>query len=205
MYDFAIFISVNAVTHALDFISARREWPRKVRIATIGASTALALARYGLAADLVPHTQFNSEALLALDELRNLHARRVVIFRGAGGRELLYDTLVARGAEVDYVEVYRRACPVIDPQEIMPYWEPGILDVITITSNESLQNLYDMAGVAGQPMLCELPLLVAGPRQRELAQRLGFRQIPVMAANATDEAMVTALKAFPRSGIRGQC
>jgi uroporphyrinogen-III synthase len=199
LYDFAIFISVNAVTRALDFITVRREWPGNVRIATVGARTAAALARYGLSADLVPQRQFNSEALLALDELQDMHARRVVIFRGAGGRELLYDTLVARGAEVDYAEVYRRACPVVDPQEIMPYWESGLLDVITITSNEALQNLFDMAGVAGQPLLCDLPLLVASRRQLELAEKLGFRHTPVVAGNATDEAMVAALKAIPRS------
>jgi len=198
-YDFAIFISANAVTRGMEFIAAHREWPGNVRIATVGARSAAALERYGLTVDLVPAQQFNSEALLALNDLQDMTGKRVVIFRGNGGRELLHDTLVARGAEVEYAEVYRRTCPVVDPQEIMPYWEPGMLDVITITSNESLQNLYDMAGVEGQPLLRDLPLLLASWRQVELAQMLGFRHTPVVAENATDEAMVAALKAFPRA------
>jgi len=195
-YDLAVFISVNAVTRGLDFISARGEWPTHVRIATVGVRSAAALVPYGLAADLVPEHDFSSEGLLALDEMQFMRGKRVVIFRGNGGREYLRDTLVERGAEVDYVEVYRRACPLVDPQEIMPYWQPGTLDVITITSNESLQNLFDMAGVEGQPQLREIPLLAVGERQAALAQQLGFTRQPVLAEHASDEAIVAALKEF---------
>ena len=195
-YDLAVFISVNAVNRGLDFITAHGEWPAQVRIATVGVRTAVALEPYGLTADLVPEHDFSSEGLLALDELQDMRARRVVIFRGNGGREVLRDTLVERGAEVDYVEVYRRACPLVDPQEIMPYWQPGILDVITITSNETLQNLFDMAGVEGQPRLREIPLLVVGERQAVLAQQLGFARQPILAEHASDEAIVAALNEY---------
>lgn len=193
-YDLAVFISINAVTRGLDFITAHGVWPMHVRIATVGVRTAAALVPYGLAADLVPVHNFSSEGLLALDDLQDMRGRRVVIFRGNGGREYLRDTLVERGAEVDYAEVYRRACPLVDPQEIMPYWQPGALDVITITSNETLQNLFDMAGVEGQLQLREIPLLVVGERQAALAQQLGFTRQPLLAEHASDEAIVVALE-----------
>ena len=195
-YDLAVFISVNAVTRGLDVISAHGEWPANVRIATVGVRSAEALTPYGLSAELVPGQRFSSEGLLALDELQDLRGQRVVIFRGNGGREYLHDTLVERGAEVDYVEVYRRACPVVDPQEILPYWQPGVLDIITITSNETLQNLFDMAGIEGQPLLQEIPLLVVSERQAQLAKQLGFTQEPVYAEHASDEAIVQALKDY---------
>jgi uroporphyrinogen-III synthase len=202
-YDLAIFISVNAVTRGLDFITARGEWPASVRIATVGARSAEALTPYGLAADLVPSHRFNSEALLAFDELQDMRGKRVVIFRGNGGRETLHDTLVERGAEVDYVEVYRRACPVVDPQEIMPYWQPGVLDIITVTSNETLQNLFDMAGIEAQPLLRRIPLLVIGERQAALAEQLGFRNEPLRAENAGDAAILEALKKYARTHSPG--
>jgi len=193
-YDLAIFISVNAVTRGMDAITAHGDWPASVRIATVGASSAGALTPYGLTADLVPEHYFSSEGLLALDELQDLRGKRVVILRGNGGREFLHDTLIERGAEVEYVEVYRRACPVVDPAEILPYWQPGTLDIITITSNETLQNLFDMAGLEAQPLLREIALLVVGERQAALAKRLEFTRQPLLAEHASDEAIVTALE-----------
>jgi uroporphyrinogen-III synthase len=58
-----------------------------------------------LRATYCPAQAFTSEALLALPELRQLPGRRILILRGEGGREHLRETLRARGAEVDYLEV----------------------------------------------------------------------------------------------------
>jgi uroporphyrinogen-III synthase len=195
-YDLAVFISVNAVTRGMEFIRSRRSWPATVRIATVGAASARALARFGLGVDLVPAHRFNSEALLALDELQDMRGKRVVIFRGNGGRDILRDVLVERGATVDYIEVYRRACPVIDPHEIAHYWRPGAVDLITVTSNESLQNLDAMAGPTGQPSLRELQLIVISERQAALARQLGYRHRPLVASNASDEAILAVLRDY---------
>jgi len=195
-YDLAVFISVNAVNHGLDYILAWRDWPKHVKIATVGASSAAALRDHGMKPDLVPEHHFNSEALLALDELQDMHGKRVVILRGNGGREHLHDTLLERGAVVDYVEVYRRACPEIDPQLMRSLLRPGMLDVITVTSNETLENLYAMAGQEGQPLLRALPLVVVSERQAVLAQELGFEHAAMVAENAGDAALVEALQAL---------
>jgi uroporphyrinogen-III synthase len=195
-YDLAVFISVNAVTHGLDYLLARRDWPARVKIATVGTSTAAALREYGLAPDLIPAHRFNSEALLELDELQDMHGKRVVILRGNGGREHLYDTLRARGAVVEYVEAYRRTCPEIDPQLMRALLQPGALDVVTVTSNETLQNLFAMAGEEGRPLLRALPLVVVSERQALLAQELGFEHAAIVAENAGDTALVEALKTF---------
>jgi uroporphyrinogen-III synthase len=198
-YDLAIFVSVNAVNKGLEYILARRTWPSHTRIATVGARSAEALAHHGLAVDLVPEHQFNSEALLALDELQDMAGRRVIIFRGNGGREHLHDTLVGRGATVEYAEVYRRACPVVDDELMGALLRPGVLYGITITSNESLQNLLAMAGTRWQPWLREIPLVVVSGRQAKLAEKLGFRHAAVVAENASDEAIVAALQGIRTS------
>lgn len=192
-YDLAVFVSVNAVQMGLERILDQRDWPEHTQIATVGARSAEALTAYGLSVDLVPEHRFNSEALLALEELEDMSGRNVVIFRGNGGREVLRDTLLERGAEVEYVEVYRRVCPALDAGLMHQLLQPGYLDYITITSNEALQNLFAMAGNEDQAALRQIPLVVVGERQARLAAQLGFVHAPLVAAHASDAALLAAL------------
>ncbi len=113
-YDLALFISPNATQRAMARIRARAAWPARLQAATIGPASAQALREHGVENVLVPDGRYDSEALLALPELQNMGGKRVVIFRGRGGRELLGDTLRERGASVDYAECYRRAVPTLD-------------------------------------------------------------------------------------------
>lgn len=192
-YDLAVFVSVNAVQMGLERILDQRDWPEHTQIATVGARSAEALTAYGLSVDLVPEHRYNSEALLALEELEDMSGRSVVIFRGNGGREVLCDTLQERGADVEYVEVYRRVCPAVDTDLMRRLLQPGYLDYITITSNEALQNLFAMAGSEGQVVLRQIPLVVVGERQARLAAQLGFVHAPLLAEHASDAALVAAL------------
>jgi uroporphyrinogen-III synthase len=192
-FDLAVFISVNAVNAGLAAILRVRDWPGNVMLATVGPASRAAVEKLGLSVDLVPEQVYSSEGLLALDELQAMSGKRVVIFRGNSGRDTLRDTLRARGARVEYVEVYRRACPR-ESGELLQLLQQDGVDVITATSNEALQNLFDMAGPAGQPLLRRLPLVIPGHRQAELAARLGFTQGAVIAGHASDAAMAEGVK-----------
>ena len=191
-YDLAVFISTNAVNTGLAAILRRRSWPAGVAVATVGPASQRAVEAMGLDVDLVPEHDYSSEGLLVLDALQDMRGKRVVIFRGNGGRDTLHDTLRSRGARVDYVEVYRRACPQ-DGGQLQSLLQQGGVDVITATSNETLQNLFDMAGPEGQPLLRKIPLVIAGKRQAELAARLGFTQGAVIAGHASDTSMAAAV------------
>ncbi len=193
-FQLAVFVSVNAVQMGLPFILDRRPWPAGVKLAAVGPTSTRAIEHYGLSVDYVPEHEFSSEGLLAIDALQDMHGKRVVIFRGKGGRSKLYDSLTARGAEVEYAEVYQRTCPVVDYQTMLELLQQENLDVITVSSNESLQNLCHMAGPQGLPILREKLLLVPGQRQLLLAEQLGFTKTPIVAENASDEAFVEALK-----------
>ncbi len=196
-FDLAIFISPNAVRRALPAIHARGPLPGRLRLVAVGEGTAQALAEAGHPGALAPIGRFDSEALLALPELQAVAGRRIVIFRGAGGRELLGDTLRARGAEVTYAECYRRVAPsAADPAPLIARWRAGEVQIVTVTSVETLHNLRDLLGAPGRALLLATPVLVAGERQAAACRELGFRHAPVVAASARDDAILDALLAW---------
>jgi len=190
-YDWAAFVSPNAVDKALTVILARRAWPATLRVATMGHSSEEALARFGIADVLAPRDRLDSEALVALPELQDMAGKRVIIFRGDGGRELLGDTLKARGATVDYVTCYRRRKPDTDPAILLKHWNDGRLDAVTVTSSEGLRNLWDMLGPLGQAWLRKTPVFVPHARIAEQAQALGLHEI--ITTGPGDDGLVRGL------------
>lgn len=176
-FDWAAFVSPNAVEKALGCILAHRKWPARLRAATIGKSSEMALAHFGVTDVTAPRERFDSEALIEMPALQDMAGKKVVIFRGDGGRELLGDTLIARGATVEYVTCYRRGKPELDPAPLHKLWTDGQLDAVTVTSSEGLRNFHDMIGKLGQAWLRKTPTFVPHARIAEQAAQLGLHEI----------------------------
>ena len=199
-FDWACFVSPNAVEKSLSQILARRTWPTGLRAATIGQSSEDALARFGIRDVVAPRGRFDSEALIELPELQDMQGQRVVIFRGDGGRELLGDTLKQRGASVEYVACYRRDKPATDPAPLLKLWEEGRLDAVTVTSSEGLRNLVDMLGKLGQTWLKKTPLFVPHQRIASVARALGCHEVKLTGPG--DDGLVTGLLEYYRDHAR---
>lgn len=193
-FDLAIFISPNAVNKAMHFISTRRALPPGLRVAAVGRASVNALRARGVADVIAPADGFDSETLLALPEFGNVAGKRVVVFRGVGGREFLGDTLIARGAQVAYAECYRRVRPLLDPAPLLGAWARGEVHAVVITSSEGLNNLFQMIGKAGEAGLAATPVFVPHPRIAETARLLGLSRVITTAAG--DEGMIAGLCAY---------
>ena len=176
-YDLAIFISPNAVTRVMSRMAARRAWPAGLRVAAIGKGGVSELERHGIRGVIVPQCGFDSERLLEMPQLQAVSGQRVLILRGDGGRELLGDTLAARGAQVDYVACYRRARPQADPAPLLQAWAQDGVHAVIVTSSEGLRNLFVMLGKPGESLLQHTPLLVPHPRIAAVARELGCREV----------------------------
>lgn len=198
-FDIAIFISANAVNKAMKMILGRRSMPAHLKLAAVGKSSAAALVHFGRPADIVPAQRFDSEALLDTPELQQVTGKRVVIFRGDGGRELLADSLVQRGAEVVYAECYRRIKPQTDPAELLDKWARGEIHLVVITSGDGLRNLVEMLGPQGQQWLRKTPLLVMSKRLEALAHELGVEGEILVPNEASDAAVLASILAWNRS------
>jgi len=189
-FDIALFISPNAVLHALDLLSGTA-LPQGLMIGAVGQGTAQALSKRGVNVDILPSERFDSEALLALPTLTKVTDRRILICRGNGGRPLLGDTLKRRGARVEYAEVYQRQRPNTDAGSILERWKSEV-QMVTVTSSEILDNLAVMLGDAGSKLLRTTPLVVVSERMQSRAQQLGCQEI-ILARRASDPDLITAI------------
>ena len=192
-FDFACFVSPNAVDHALGVVLRRRVWPAHLQAVTVGPSSEAALARHGIAPVIAPRERFDSQALLALPALAadKVAGKRVVIFRGDGGRELLGDTLVERGATVEYVTCYRRSRPAAEAQQLVGMARAGCLDAVTLTSSEAVGNLIDLLGADAAEVLARTTLFVPHARIGERARELGA--LSVVLTGPADAGLLAGL------------
>ena len=190
-FDLAVFVSPNAAVKGWAAIRARRTLPPKLAIATVGRASARALERLGASAVIAPHAGADSESLLAMPELKAVAGKRVVIFRGVGGRELLRETLEARGASVEYAECYRRMRSEADVDALLAAWDRGEVDALVATSSEGLRNLCEMLGAAGRERLARTPLFVPHPRIAASARELGLTEVVVTGSG--DDGLASGL------------
>ncbi len=194
-FDLAVFVSPNAAEKALAVITGKRPWPAGVAAAAMGQTSARAIARFGVARIVTPAGgRFDSEALLERPEFaaEAVRGRRVAIFRGDAGRELLGETLEARGAKVERIACYRRGCPDIDAGPLRAALRQGRIDALTVTSSEGLRNLAAMVGAAEAAALKAVPLFVAHQRIAAEARGLGFAEAIVTAPG--DAGLVEGLE-----------
>ena len=183
-FDLAVFVSPTAVAKAMPHV---RKLPR---VAAVGAGTRRELEKRGVADVIAPTSGADSEALLAVLQPMDLKKKSVAILRGDGGRALLGDTFVERGAKVEYLTCYRRLLPGPPARS----WKAGDLAAVTVSSSQGLANLFEVLDPA---MLRSTPLFVPHARIAERARELAVRE--VVLAGHSDEEMLGRLVAYFRT------
>ena len=152
-----------------------------MQVAAIGPGTAGALRRFGVVADLVPE-RFVAEAVA---DAFPRGAGRVLLPRAAIARDVLPDSLRAKGWQVDVVEAYRTAAAEPSAAALA---EAGKADAITFTSSSTVTNYLQVAGLGAVP-----PVVVCiGPVTAETAGAAGLH-VDVVAAEHTIDGLVQAL------------
>lgn len=187
--DILVFVSANAVQYAFPLLPG--QLPLDVGIAAVGSATARALEATGLDPTLVPE-RMDSEGLLALPAMQSVAGRLVYILRGNGGRELLGEVLRERGADVHQVEVYRRQLPQRPGATagLLRNWDQ-LVQVVTATSSELLDNLFELLGEDGAGLLRTTPLVVVSQRMAEHAVERGCEAVHVAASARDDDVLAT--------------
>src|SRR3990167_7827501 len=191
--DWLIFISPQAVLTSVPTIHTY--WPQlpaKLQIAAIGKGTAEALHDQKLTVTVYPEIEWSSEGLLAMSEFQNVARKHIAIVRGEGGRKILMEVLIKRGAHILSLIAYRRTLPEINVNYYQSLLQQQQIDVIVCTSKEGVNNLLTLLGETIRPDLLSLPLVVVSERMRAFAELAGFQAIWV-AKNASHAAVVDVL------------
>ena len=186
-YQLLVFISRNAVRFGAHYLANCR-----ADVAAVGPSTANSLQAQGHPANLVSDQGFTSEALLDHPGLQSMQGKRVLIIRGVGGRDLLRQSMVARGARVDYLEVYSRVDADI-PRHVLDRvrkeLDAGRIHFVTATSVQTLENTLQRLGDDAEHLWGRSQLVSASDRVVQKAEELG---IPVAepAAGPSDQDLL---------------
>lgn len=188
--DIALFVSRNAVDYGLAYAGSAMK-------GATGPTTAAAIVHAGQSVEIQSGHGYDSESLLAESELQDVAGKHVRIIRGGDGRELLAETLRERGAIVHYLPVYERRRPDIDPQrlaDVETAWRDGRINVITIMSVESLNNLTSLLPEWCVQQIGTLPLVTPAARVIKEALDRYRDAAPILAAGPQTTDMVDAIQ-----------
>jgi uroporphyrinogen-III synthase len=198
----AMFVSPNAVAC---FFAARPHhdhaaWPALLRAGATGPGTLEALVQAGVprALCVAPHdAPFDSAALWAQLRGERWQGRSVLIVRGDGGRDEFAQSLRDAGAQVTFVQAYRRA---------VPRWSAAECALAATAVAAPAQHLWLLSsGEAIDHLTALLPgaqwrdarALASHPRIAERARAAGFGQ--VIEAPPTIDAVRSAVASLESS------
>ena len=207
--DLAVFVSPNAIECTMRLLGD--DWQsiaeRPIPIGVVGQSSYHALERHGIGKEANLPTpiwmpsnpaQWDSEGLWEAIQNRfpSWAGRRVVVFRGDGGREWLADQLQSVGAQVEAIAVYSR----IPLSESSPQWDK-VLNANTdtalwiLTSSEAVRHLGTVLKQQGrQDYLAGASALCPHHNIASSAKEIGFAT--VLECHSGDAALVSAAIAW---------
>lgn len=186
------------VTSPAAVVHAARQAPLSPREGqqwfALGAGSARALARAGIADARVPAAGTDSEALLSLPELQATPLGPVGLVSAPGGRGLIPEVLAARGAVLHRADVYRREPLRPSPSRLARLAALPLHSALLVSSGEAFEGLWQALDDDARARLRERPVVASSPRlAAELAAR-GFAAI-VPSPGAAPATMLAALAA----------
>ncbi len=205
--DLAIFVSPNAIESVMRLLEC--DWQdfskKMIPIGVMGGSSHQALKNHGIGIEENPTTifipkkneQWDSEGLW--EELQSLQwdwpNKKVVIFKGEGGRDWLADTLIQAGASVEAISTYSRIPLDIDN----PAWQlvremDFSKSLWLLTSSEAVRYLGNVMKDQFTQNLSTASALCPHHNIADAAEMIGFGE--VFTSDPGDEALVKSTLAW---------
>ncbi|HEY0819317.1 MAG TPA: uroporphyrinogen-III synthase [Rhizobacter sp.] len=192
-----VFVSPNAATCFFDGRPDGAAWPEALAAASPGPGTTRVLRGLGVRAVMEPAAdapQFDSEALWAQLAQHDWQGRKVLIVRGASGRDWLAERLRERGAVLQFVAAYSRSAPALSASQqhlLREALAAPSQHLWLFSSSEAVTNLQALAPDAAWS---EALALATHPRIAQTARGLGIGR--VIEARPSAEAVVACIQSI---------
>lgn len=194
-FNWLIFTSANGVAHFFARLENADLDSRSLagkRICAIGSATADTLWAYGIRADVVP-SEYRAEGIIEALDGKISTGDRVLLPRAAEARNVLPDTLEAKGIEVAVAPAYETVAGDADSDEIEELLENGKLDIVTFTSSSTVTNLLKILGADAARLLKDVKIAAIGPITADTCVKNGLT-VTVQAKEYTINGLIEAIK-----------
>jgi hydroxymethylbilane synthase len=189
--DWVVFTSANGVAAACNVASGNgyRKAFKGLRVAAVGAKTALALQRRSIVPDFVPG-EFSGEAVAR--EMPDVAGKNVWLLRAETAGETIVTVLAQRGANVHDVPVYRTEREDFTAEAVKDL-ESGV-DAILFTSGSTVKHFAAACAERGWDIGRFGKAVVAciGDVTGRTAEKLGFK-VSVTPSEYTISALIDAV------------
>lgn len=205
--DLAIFVSPNAIESVMRLLE--RDWQdfskKIIPIGVMGGSSHLALKNHGIGLEenptpiIIPKNNENWDSEGLWQDLQalqwNWQKKKVVIFKGEGGRDWLADTLTKAGAAVEAISTYSRVPLDLDN----PAWhlvrEMDLSKSLwLLTSSEAVRYLGEVMKDQFTQNLNAASALCPHHNIADAAELIGFGE--VFTSEPGDEALIKSTLAW---------
>ena len=205
--DLAIFVSPNAIESVMRLLE--RDWQdfskKIIPIGVMGGSSYSALKNHGIGLEenptpiIIPKSNesWDSEGLWnELQSLKwNLQGKKVIIFKGDGGRDWLADTLMKAGATVEAISTYTRVPLDLDNPSWQLIREMDLSKSLwLLTSSEAVRYLGEVMKDQFTQSLNAASALCPHHNIADAAEIIGFGE--VFTSDPGDEALIKSTLAW---------
>jgi len=173
-YQHVIVVSQHAAKFGIDKIDEYwPQFPLDQNWFAIGRKTSATLNSSNL--NLIsPEQDVDSETLLRQELLKQVNHQKILILKGQKGRNHLQQSLVEKGAYVDSIELYERACSVYSSSQLTQNIQEFDPHYIIALSGETLENLISLCKKANIS-INQYRFILSSQRVANIAAKYGLK------------------------------
>ncbi len=167
----------------------------------LGEGSASALKKIGVDKVFVPDNGSQSENLLAMKQLQNVHGLHIGLIAAPGGRGLIEATLLKRGAILHVAHTYQRKAIPIAPDELEALNQIGSPFAVLCSSHEVFKSFWRQLDSALQETMKHGLWVVSSNRLQTILQQSGISNTTISPSPQPD-AMLAHLEHVQTQQVR---